>query len=829
MKPESANEKFELMLPVGDKDMFFAAVENGADAVYYGVPHWNARGRTIDFSFDDVREMIRYAKIRGVRTFFAMNVLIFEDELDGLPDFIENLAALSPDAIIVQDVGLMRLFKAVAKDLEIHASTQMTIASAEGVEMAKRLGCTRAVLARELSLPDIRSIKSRSDLELEVFVHGALCISFSGQCLTSENIGGRSANRGQCAQSCRLPYKMEVDKKPFDAHGKNYPFSPRDLSAIDDIEELKDIGVKAFKVEGRLKSPEYVAAATIAFREKLDRGKVSPENSEPLEVLFSRGLGPGWLHGTNQQTLVNGYFSNHHGQFLGRVIGTSRDGILTEGAHSLSAGDGILFEIPGKDASAGSRLFHSEISGKGILLQFGNHFRTKEVPTGAFAYRNDSPSMEKRLKETFASRENALKIPLDMKLSAEFGKPLALEISDAEGRSVRSTSEKILERAKTPRENAPRIRKELSALTGTAYGARDISIEIPNDAFVIDKEIRRLRKDAVAAMDSARSRSVQIQTSAESGNRLIQHARTAYKLKEKERSGGSLPPVQITVLVRDPRQIERLGGTGIDRVILDLDWGVDSKKPLEQIRQMGLSAGIATIRVLKEGETKNLKRIMDLNPDFILVRNPGAFVYLQSAGIPLEGDYSLNVSNSLTAEYFHSQGMATLHPSLDLNALGTERLLENFSGEHFEISIFLHLPAFYMEHCLYAANLSTAERFPYCKQICSKHRIDVIDRKGARHRLIPDAECRNTLYLERPQSALNLFSKFRRLGVSKFRLEMLDESAAETLDKVRLYSQALQGKISIPTAARLIGTEERYGVAEGQLFHTEAWKDRKKF
>ncbi len=828
MKPESADKNFELMLPVGDKNMFFAAVENGADAVYYGVPHWNARGRTVDFSFDDVREMIRYAKIRGVRTFFAMNVLIFEDELDGLPDFIENLAALSPDAIIVQDVGLMRLFKAVAKDLEIHASTQMTIASAEGVEMAKRLGCTRAVLARELSLSDIQSIKNRSDLELEVFVHGALCISFSGQCLTSENIGGRSANRGQCAQSCRLPYKMEVDKKPFETHGKNYLFSPRDLSAIDDIEELKRIGVKAFKVEGRLKSPEYVAATAIAFRERIDRGTLSPENSEPLEVLFSRGLGPGWLHGVNQQTLVNGYFSNHHGKFLGRVIESSRDGILVEGAHALSAGDGILFEIPGGDAAAGSRLFNSKIFDGTTLLQFGNHFRQKDVRVGAFAYQNDSPSMEKRLKETFAFRENALKIPVDMKLSAEFGEPLALEISDAEGRRVRCTAEKILERAKTPKENTARIRKELSALTGTAYSAREISIEIPGDSFLIDKEIRHLRKEAVAALDNARARCVQIQASAESGEKLIQHARSAYKSTEQERSGKNPRPVQITVLVRDPRQIEKLADSKIDRVILDLDWGVDCKKPLEQIRRMGFSAGIATIRVLKEGETKNLERIADLNPDFILVRNPGAFVYLQSTGIPLEGDYSLNISNSLTAEYFLSQGMTTLHPSLDLNALGTEKLFRNFGGEHFEVSVFLHLPAFYMEHCLYAANLSSAERFPYCKQICSKHHIDVIDRKGARHSLVPDAECRNTLYLERPQSALNLFPKFREQGVSKFRLEMLDESAAETLDKVRLYSQALQGKISLPTAARLIGTEEKYGVAEGQLFHTETWKDRKK-
>ena len=192
-------------MPVGTREMLEAAIQNGADAVYYGVPHWNARGRTEDFSFEDVAEMIRYARIRSVRTFLAMNILVFEREIRDLPEFLEKLIALKPDAFIIQDIGLARLIKAIAPDQEIHASTQMTLASAEAVNFASQLGFNRAVLARELSLKQIASIKEATPLELEVFVHGALCVSYSGQCLTSENFGGRSANRGQCAQSCRLP------------------------------------------------------------------------------------------------------------------------------------------------------------------------------------------------------------------------------------------------------------------------------------------------------------------------------------------------------------------------------------------------------------------------------------------------------------------------------------------------------------------------------------------------------------------------------------------------------------------------------------------------
>lgn len=319
--------------------MLEAAIQNGADAVYYGVPHWNARGRTEDFTIEDVEEMIRYARVRGVRTFLAMNILVFEREIQDLPEFLEKIISLKPDAFIIQDIGLARLIKAIAPEQEIHASTQMTLASAEAVNLASKLGFNRAVLARELSTKQIANIKSATDLELEVFIHGALCVSYSGQCLTSENFGGRSANRGQCAQSCRLPYRIFVDGKEFRDTDAQYLFSPHDLCAIPKIPELEEIGVNSLKVEGRLKSPEYVAAVAKAYRKVLDRFEdpkfdsetktaLPPHDREPLEVLFSRGLTTGWLDGVNHQELVDGTFSNHHGEFLGEVVHIERSAIF---------------------------------------------------------------------------------------------------------------------------------------------------------------------------------------------------------------------------------------------------------------------------------------------------------------------------------------------------------------------------------------------------------------------------------------------------------------------------------------------------------------------
>lgn len=328
----------ELLMPVGTWEMLEAAVKNGANAVYFGVPHWNARGRTEDFSFEDVKAMIEYARSRGVRSFMAMNVLVFERELQELPEFLAQIIALKPDAFIIQDIGLARLIRAICPEQEIHASTQMTLASAEGVNLVKSIGFNRAVLSRELSAKQIAAVKSGTDLEIEVFVHGALCVSYSGQCLTSENFGGRSANRGQCAQSCRLPYRIFVDGKEFTETDAQYLFSTRDLCALPKLEELAEIGVESLKVEGRLKSPEYVAAVTRAYRKALDnisaatskRGDLGLESSdlEPLEVLFSRGLTTGWLDGDNHQELVNGTFSNHHGLYLGKVVKVERSSVF---------------------------------------------------------------------------------------------------------------------------------------------------------------------------------------------------------------------------------------------------------------------------------------------------------------------------------------------------------------------------------------------------------------------------------------------------------------------------------------------------------------------
>ena len=781
--------------------MLTAAVNNGADAVYFGVPHWNARGRTEDFSFEDVAEMIRYARIRGVRTFLAMNVLVFEREIQDLPDFLERLIALEPDAFIIQDIGLARLIRAIAPNQEIHASTQMTLSSAEAVNLAAKLGFNRAVLARELSLKEIASIKSATDLELEVFIHGALCVSYSGQCLTSENFGGRSANRGQCAQSCRLPYRIFVDGKEYRDTDAKYLFSPHDLCALPKLKELEEIGVDSLKVEGRLKSPEYVAAVAKAYRKALDSIPLEESDKEPLEVLFSRGLRTGWLDGDNHQELVDGTFSNHHGMFLGTVMKVGRGQIDIEYNAGLPRpGDGILFEDSQRDISIGSRLYGIKVQGKTLALTFGKDFDTRKVTAGMKCYRNDSPALERELRKTFTDREFMKRIPVDMILSGDIGKKLHLEVSDGFQNKAIAESETVLETSRNKDVDAANglrelAQKELSALSGTAYRLGKLKVDIEGGAFIPGKLLRTLLN------------------SVKFGTKVV-------------RRNGARPV--ISVLVRRPEQIAALEGLDIDNIIMDFDWGVKYDKPLEQIRELGFKAGMATLRIHKPGESHYLKNILRLCPDFALVRNLGALAILRESGIPLAGDYSLNAANSLSYDWLLSQGLQTLHPSWDLNSTQLFDLLGDIDGSRLELTLHQYMPAFHSEYCAFARALTTGRRFPECGKICTQHKVEILDHKGERHFLQSDAECRNSLFVGKPQSALKLLPDLQKNAVSHFRLEMLQEDAETVRRKVSIYTQAIRGRISIDEATRMAGVEEKYGLSEGQLFNESVWHDRKK-
>ncbi|HEX4595262.1 MAG TPA: U32 family peptidase, partial [Bryobacteraceae bacterium] len=298
--------KPEVMSPAGYWPQLHAAIEAGADAVYFGLKHFSARAKS-GFSLDELPHVMRTLHTRGVRGFITFNTLVFEHELPEAARTIGAIVEAGADAMIVQDYGIARLIRQIAPGMELHGSTQMSITNVEGVELAKSFGIQRVNLARELSLDEIRKIVAKTDCEVEMFVHGALCVAYSGQCFSSEAWGGRSANRGQCAQACRLPYELLVDGRIEPLGDARYLLSPGDLFALEQIPEILQIGVSALKIEGRYKDANYVALTTRAYRQAVDEawaGRSAPITDSQklqLEQVYSRGLGPFFMSGTNHQ------------------------------------------------------------------------------------------------------------------------------------------------------------------------------------------------------------------------------------------------------------------------------------------------------------------------------------------------------------------------------------------------------------------------------------------------------------------------------------------------------------------------------------------------
>src|ERR1700683_1103201 len=341
------------MSPPGYWPQLRAASEAGADAVYFGLHHFSARAK-VGFSLDELPDVMRTLHTRGVHGFVTFNTLVFEHELEEAARTIAAIARTGADALIVQDYGIVRLAREIAPDLELHASTQMSITNAEGVKLAQSFGIERVNLARELSLDEIRKMIAETGCDLEMFVHGALCVAYSGQCFSSEAWGGRSANRGQCAQACPLPYQMMVGGRLEPLADARYLLSPGDLYALEQVPQIIETGVAALKIEGRYKDSDYVALTTAAYRKAVaDAGAgrdvaISERERLQLEQVYSRGLGPFFMTGTNHQTVVNGRAPRHRGVRMGQVTRVELDRVIidTAEAHALAPlkpGDGVVF------------------------------------------------------------------------------------------------------------------------------------------------------------------------------------------------------------------------------------------------------------------------------------------------------------------------------------------------------------------------------------------------------------------------------------------------------------------------------------------------------
>ncbi|MDD0851854.1 U32 family peptidase [Halobacteriovorax sp. GB3] len=830
-------KKSELLLPVGNIDMARAAIHNGADAIYLGMPGFNARGRTVDHSINDLKEIVDLCHLYGVKVHLAFNILIFQNELEKAKETLLKVLPLGIDAFIVQDLGLVQLIKAISPQQVIHASTQMTVTNSEAIELLHDLDIKRFVLGRENSLKEIKEIRGKTQKELEVFVHGALCVAYSGQCFTSESIGGRSANRGQCAQSCRFEYEMIVDGKKKDLIDKNYLVSPQDLCGINELPELIEMGVESFKVEGRLKSPSFVATAAKSYKEVIN-DQYNPESLkksiEEMAISYSRGFFSGWLHGVDHQQLVDGSYGSNRGLKLGQVLNKTRNTLIIGSQRNILKGEGLLFTAfeNGKKRELGAKVFDVKILNQSKYeLSFSKDFDLRKIQVNDTVYLTSSPQLEKETVKSFESRDFWKRIPLSIEFLAEVSKKASLTIQDDLGNTITVLSESPLEEAKSEID-LNKSKKTLSALSQSAYELKEIEI-ITNKTqpFLNNKELKVLRRKAIEQLNQKRiDRQITFYQDYEiARNREI-------KSYEKNLS-------KLNILVREPLQAEKLieflattdkETRQIDSIILDYEFSKFLSGTIELFKEKlsnsDIKCAIATTRILKPKEYHHLNHILRLNPDFVLVRNLGAISYLKKNNpeLPLRGDFSLNVANALSANYLLSKGLESLSVSYDLNEAQLLSMLKEGPAENLELTIHQYMPSFHMEHCVFAAFLSNGSSFRDCGKPCEKHKMELKDQFGNSHYIKVDQECRNTMFNATSQSASGLLNTVLPYGLHQFRIEALHESGEELIKKIESYIDFFEDRIEERELMSSINSMEKYGLSTGQLLKNDSYRDKKK-
>ncbi|QCS49759.1 U32 family peptidase [Picosynechococcus sp. PCC 11901] len=814
----------ELLAPAGNWDCAIAAVENGADAIYFGLDKFNARMRSQNFVESDLPELMAYLHRRGVKGYVTLNTLIFTSELAAVEQYLRSIIAAGVDAAIVQDVGLCQLIRQLSPDFPIHGSTQMTVTSAAGVEFAQNLGCDLVVLARECSIKEINKIQQelgqqKISMPLEVFVHGALCVAYSGQCLTSESLGGRSANRGECAQACRMPYEMIVDGKPFDLGDRRYLLSPQDLAGLPVLPDLIKAGVVSLKIEGRLKQPEYVASVTQVYRQAIDRAvqgieqEVSDQEKYQLEMAFSRGLYTGWLDGIDNQSLVHGRFGKKRGVFLGEIkqIRDGRDKqVILHLEAPLKAGDGVVFD-QGKpaDHEQGGRVYAVETHGKETLVTFGRRdVDLRRVRVGDRLWKTSDPELDKKLRQTFTSEKIQFQRPITIEIHGEIGEKLTAIARDGQGNIVQVTSEILLDTAIKKPLTTERLTEQFGRLGNTPFYLQHLENNLLGEAILPVSELNRMRREIVAQLEALRGQPKRWQLNGNASHQnLLPHLEKAANQS-----------TQIIVLVRNLSQLKAVLGTNIQTIYCEFENPINYREAVKLTKQTEQQPEIwvAPPRITKPKEQYILKQVLSSQADGYLIRNYDQLNFFKNERIT--ADFSLNISNPISANYFKQTfPLERLTASYDLNIHQLESLLKKAPPNWFEITIHQHMPMFHMEHCVFCAFLSDGTDFTNCGRPCESHEVKLGDRTGIEHVLVADAGCRNTVFNGTAQTGAEYMQHFMDLGVQHFRVEFVDESPAEITKTIDLYQKLLTGKISGAQLWQTLKLQNQLGVTRGSL------------
>lgn len=827
--------KPELMSPAGHWPQLRAAIESGADAVYFGLKHFSARAK-VGFTTTELPKVMQALHERAVKGFVTFNTLVFDHELALAEQAIIEIAKANVDAIIVQDIGIAKLAKQIAPDLEIHGSTQMSITSAEGADLAASLGCSRVVLGRELSLKDIRKIAEQTDVELEVFVHGALCVSYSGQCFSSEAWGGRSANRGKCAQACRLSYDLIVDGIHRDMGADRYLLSPGDLYALEQIPELVDIGIACLKIEGRYKDADYVALTTRAYREAIDLAVVGlpaeldKEERQNIEQIYSRGLGPHFMSGVNHQTVVEGRAPRHRGLMMGKVTEVFNSSVLVKTENAISPGDGVVFDAADwrspEEPEEGGNVYEVTFETKGLArLKFGRgEVDFSRIREGDMVWRTNDPQLKKKLKPWTTAQKPVFTRGLSFEVKAEIGQPLEITAKAESGEEASFRSEKPLEVAQQRALDLEMLHEKLARLGGTPFHLSTLEIEGDKNVFIPTSLLNSARRELVDRILKLRVERpeavIQKQapsTEGEAPNPTPSELETSAESKT----------AKLHLLVRTPEQLDAAIECAPASITLDYLELYGLRPSVEKIKSANVTARVASPRILKPSEQKIVKFLLSLDSE-ILIRSGGLLQGLKESGgeLPnLIGDFSLNATNAISVETYLEMGLKRITPAYDLNSQQVEELTQSVPSSALEVIAYSHLPVFHTEHCVFCRFLSDGTDNTNCGHPCEKHRVAVRDSDGREHPVMADVGCRNTVFGAEAQTDPGSLAAWQSADIEHYRLEFVHQTPEQVANIAQAFQEFFNGNTNASELDTKLNKQSPQKTAQGSLFVPKDFKN----
>lgn len=767
--------EIELLAPVGSFDALKAAVQNGANAVYLGGKDFSARASANNFDREELIEAVKYAHIRDVRVFVTTNTLIKQNEIEDFVEYAKFLYDIDVDALIMQDIGVAMLIHDLLPDFELHASTQMVAHSLEDVQYLESVGFKRVVLARELTVDEIKYICDNTNVDIEIFVHGALCVCYSGGCLMSSMIGNRSGNRGRCAQPCRQKYTMIDISTGEEIHSNGeYLLSTKDLNTIEDVDKIIETGVLSLKIEGRMKKPEYVATVINSYRNAIDeyqatkKVNISTETMEDLYTIFNRKFTKGLILGEVGEDVMNSNVPNNQGLYVGKVVDYNKKAkrlkIKLEG--TLKKGDGI--NLGGGTIGRiikGKEIVQIGYKGETIELDFIGEAR-KNQPV----FKTSDTNLIDKAQKTYTQDKEFAKNLIDAEITIKLGEYPELKLIDKNNNSVTVKGDKLVEKALKVALGEEKIETQIKKLGNTPYELDDLKINLDEGVSMPISLINQMRREAIELLDEAR---IPVK------GRAYKDSKIKYSPKKYAKDTNSNSKIRVKI-----NNIEAL------KSIINLDIDMiyyEDVATLEQAMAMATANNKKLIysapRIVRNKEYKRLEKSNEYCKENVQISALGQVKYYKenSENVSFDVDYYLNPFNSETINHYKKEGATTVCISQELNIHEIKETTK-YTDMEIETVAYGYIPMMLSEYCPMGVVARSCKKDKRCST-CKESKYVLRDFKGEEYRISQDLFCRSTIYNSIANCLINNLDELSDAGINVFRLDFTHESP-ELISKI---------------------------------------------